>query len=79
MIAEDMKSAIATMRSVLARNNEDFLHLAPYFLDCMEEEAERVEAMETAVLVEFPLGNAGAEACTASLSACRHKMGVLNG
>lgn len=53
MIAEKMQRTIDNMRRVLARGNGDFEQLAPFFLDSLESEVERVAGLEGAAMLDF--------------------------
>lgn len=53
MIAEKMQRTIDNMRHVLARGNGDFEALAPFFLDSLESEVERVAGLEGAAVLNF--------------------------
>ena len=51
MIAEELKKTITNMRAALARGNGDFVEAAPFFLDSLEAEAERVAGLEGAFVL----------------------------
>ena len=52
MIAEHMRHTILSMRRVLKRGNEDFAELAPFFLDSLEADLERMAAVQDAAAME---------------------------
>lgn len=53
MIAEKMQRTIDNMRAAHARNNGDFAELAPFFLDNLECDVERVAGLEGAAVLNF--------------------------
>ena len=52
MIAEHMRHTIHSMRQLLERGNEDFLERAPFFLDSLEVDLERMADLQDASVSE---------------------------
>ena len=53
MISESMQRNVEALRKLIARNNGDFVHMAPVYLDALEDEAERVAGLEGAAVLNF--------------------------
>ena len=52
MIAENMQHTIDSMRKALRRGNGDYAELAPFFLDSLEADVERVAGLQDAAVLD---------------------------
>ena len=72
MISESIQVTLINMRLALERNNGDYEELAPFFLDSLEADMERVAGLEAAaVCVDASY--------TAPAPSLKARQGVLNG